>query len=122
MHGGIISMNYNSKTLLDVKFSKNVKGYDALEVDQTLDMVIEDYDDYEKQLSLDKASIEKLNQEISDLKATIRKLEVDNKKLKKTVDSIPEGPEVNKSNINLLSRISKLEAALYKKGVDPKKI
>ena len=26
-------MNYNSKTLLDVKFSKNVKGYDALEVD-----------------------------------------------------------------------------------------
>ena len=122
MHGGIISMNYNSKTLLDVKFSKNVKGYDALEVDQTLDMVIEDYDDYEKQLSLDKASIEKLNQEISDLKAAIRKLEVDNKKLKKTVDSIPEGPEVNKSNINLLSRISKLEAALYKKGVDPKKI
>lgn len=122
MHVGIISMNYNSKTLLDVKFSKNVKGYDALEVDQTLDMVIEDYDDYEKQLSLDKASIEKLNQEISDLKATIRKLEVDNKKLRKTVDSIPEGPEVNKSNINLLSRISKLEAALYKKGVDPKKI
>ena len=122
MHVGIISMNYNSKTLLDVKFSKNVKGYDALEVDQTLDMVIEDYDDYEKQLSLDKASIEKLNQEISDLKAAIRKLEVDNKKLKKAVDSIPEGPEVNKSNINLLSRISKLEAALYKKGVDPKKI
>ena len=122
MHGGIISMNYNSKTLLDVKFSKNVKGYDALEVDQTLDMVIEDYDDYEKQLSLDKTSIKKLNQEIADLKATIRKLEVDNKKLKKTVDSIPEGPEVNKSNINLLSRISKLEAALYKKGVDPKKI
>ena len=122
MHVGIISMNYNSKTLLDVKFSKNVKGYDALEVDQTLDMVIEDYDDYEKQLSLDKSSIEKLNQEISDLKATIRKLEVDNKKLKKAVDSIPEGPEVNKSNINLLSRISKLEAALYKKGVDPKKI
>ena len=122
MHGGIISMNYNSKTLLDVKFSKNVKGYDALEVDQTLDMVIEDYDDYEKQLSLDKSSIKKLNQEIADLKATIRKLEVDNKKLKKTVDSIPEGPEVNKSNINLLSRISKLEAALYKKGVDPKKI
>ena len=122
MHGGIISMNYNSKTLLDVKFSKNVKGDDALEVDQTLDMVIEDYDDYEKQLSLDKSSIKKLNQEISDLKATIRKLEVDNKKLKKTVDSIPEGPEVNKSNINLLSRISKLEAALYKKGVDPKKI
>ena len=122
MHVGIISMNYNSKTLLDVKFSKNVKGYDALEVDQTLDMVIEDYDDYEKQLSLDKSSIEKLNQEISDLKAAIRKLEVENKKLKKTVDSIPEGPEVNKSNINLLSRISKLEAALYKKGVDPKKI
>lgn len=122
MHGGIISMNYNSKTLLDVKFSKNVKGYDALEVDQTLDMVIEDYDDYEKQLSLDKSSIKKLNQEIADLKATIRKLEVDNKKLKKTVDSIPEGPEVNKSNINLLSRISKLEAALYKKGVNPKKI
>ena len=122
MHGGIISMNYNSKTLLDVKFSKNVKGYDALEVDQTLDMVIDDYDDYEKQLSLDTQTIEKLKKEIAELKETARNLEVENKKLKKTVDSIPKGPEVNKSNINLLTRISKLEAALYKKGVDPKKI
>ena len=122
MHGGIISMNYNSKTLLDVKFSKNVKGYDALEVDQTLDLVIDDYDDYEKQLALDKKSIDKLKKEVADLKEQVRKLEVDNKKLKKTVDSIPSGPQVNKANIDLLTRISKLEAALYKKGVDPKKI
>ena len=54
-------MNYNSKTLLDVKFSKNVKGYDALEVDETLDQVIEDYHFYEKQSEVDKKTIENLN-------------------------------------------------------------
>lgn len=115
-------MNYNSKTLLDVKFSKNVKGYDALEVDETLDQVIEDYHHYEKQTELDKKTIEELNKEISKLKEDLRKTEVECKRLQNEVDSIPDDPDVNRGNIQLLKRISVLEKALYKKGVDPKKL
>ena len=122
MHVGIISMNYNSKTLLDVKFSKNVKGYDALEVDETLDQVIEDYQHYEKQNELYKKSIEELKKEVNRLKEDLRKAEVECKRLQNEVDSIPDDPDVNRGNIQLLKRISVLEKALYKKGVDPKKI
>ena len=115
-------MNYNSKTLLDVKFEKNVKGYDALQVDETLDDVIEDYVHYEKQIELDKKTIEELEQEIKDLNTKVRDHEVEERRLKKIVDSIPDDPKVNRNNIQYLQRIAKLEAALYKRGVDPKKI
>ena len=122
MHGGIISMNYNSKTLLDVKFEKNVKGYDALQVDETLDEVIKDYERYEKQTEQDKKTIAALKKEIQELKEAIREHEVEEKRLKNIVDSIPDDPSTNRNNIQYLRRISKLEAALYKKGVDPKKL
>ena len=115
-------MNYNSKSLLDVKFSKNVKGYDALEVDETLDDVIEDYTQYEKQASLDKKTIEKLSAEITELKDKLLQVEIEKKRLQKEVDSIPNTPGVNRDNIQYLKRIADLEKALYKKGVDPKKI
>ena len=115
-------MNYNSKTLLDVKFSKNVKGYDALEVDETLDQVIEDYVFYEKQASTNEATIKNLEKEVAELKEKVRTDEIEIKRLEKTVDSIPNSPDVNRSNIEYLRRISKLENALYKRGVDPNKI
>ena len=115
-------MNYNSKTLLDVKFKKNVKGYDALEVDQTLDQVIVDYAAYEKQVRLDKETIDKLKAELETLKNEKRDVELELAKLQKKMDGIPDSPDVNKNNIAYLKRISALEKALYKKGVDPKKI
>ena len=115
-------MNYNSKTLLDVKFAKNVKGYDALEVDETLDQVIEDYVQYEKKIAQDQKQIAELEAEIQKLTELARNSQVEAERLKKVVDSIPDDPSVNKGNIEYLRRISKLEAALYKKGVDPKKI
>ena len=115
-------MNYNSQTLLDVKFTKNVKGYDALEVDETLDDVIADYKKYEKASKESELTIADLRKEIDELKEKNLKQEVEIKKLKKAVEDIPEGPEVNRNNIQYLKRIADLEKALYKKGVDPKKI
>lgn len=122
MTGEIRLMNFNSKSLLDVKFQKNVKGYDALEVDKTLDQVIQDYDSYEKECLKNKKLISKLEGELEILNEKLRVAEVENKKLQKVVDSIPDAPEVNKANIVYLQRIADLEKALYKKGVNPKKI
>ena len=115
-------MNYNSKTLLDVKFSKNVKGYDALEVDETLDQVIEDYAHYEKENASNILTIKKLSERVKELEEDALEKEIEIKKLKKQVDSIPNDPNVSRQNIQYLQRISALENALYKRGVDPKKI
>ena len=115
-------MNYNSKSLLDVKFSKNVKGYDALEVDETLDQVIEDYSYYEKQIASDIKTIEKLKADIEKLKSDLLKSEVERNRLDNIVKSIPDSPDVTRQNIDYLRRIATLEKALYKKGVDPKKL
>ena len=122
MTGEIRVMNYNSKSLLDVKFKKNVKGYDALEVDKTLDDVLADYTNYEKETLNNKKLISKLETEVESLKEKVRTLEVEKQKLQKVVDAIPDAPGVNKSNIVYLQRIADLEKALYKKGVNPKKI
>lgn len=122
MTGGIITMNYNSKSLLDVKFKKNVKGYDAYQVDSTLDQVIDDYKFYEKTLEENRQTISSLESQNKTLKEKLRQSEILAKKLQKTVDAIPDSPDVTKSNIVYLQRIADLEKALYKRGVDPKKI
>ena len=122
MTGGIITMNYNSKSLLDVKFKKNVKGYDAYQVDSTLDQVIDDYKFYEKILEENRQTISSLESQNKTLKEKLRQSEILAKKLQKTVDAIPDSPDVTKSNIVYLQRIADLEKALYKRGVDPKKI
>ena len=122
MTGGIITMNYNSKSLLDVKFKKNVKGYDAYQVDSTLDQVIDDYKFYEKTLEENRQTISSLESQNKALKEKLRQSEILAKKLQKAVDAIPDSPDVTKSNIVYLQRIADLEKALYKRGVDPKKI
>ena len=37
-------LNYDGKSLLNIKFSPDQKGYDPLEVDQVLDKIIKDYE------------------------------------------------------------------------------
>lgn len=115
-------MNYNSKTLLDKKFSKNVKGYDALEVDTALDEVIEDYKKYEKQVELGKKTIAELTAEVNELKSRLNKNEAELTILKNRVNSIPDSPNVTRQNIKYLKRIATLEKALFDRGVDPQKI
>lgn len=115
-------MNYNSKTLLDKKFSKNVKGYDALEVDTALDEVIADYKKYEKQVELDKKTIAELTVEVNELKSRLNKNEAELTILKNRVNSIPDSPNVTRQNIKYLKRIAALEKALFDRGVDPQKI
>ena len=42
-----VKLNYCADDLLNLKFKKNVKGYDAYHVDSTLDKVISDLRYYE---------------------------------------------------------------------------
>lgn len=115
-----IKQNYNNKTLLDIKFSKNVKGYDAYEVDVTLDKIIQDYIEFSKYHDEASSYIQKLESDIHTYRDKIRDQEIEVAKLKKRVDDF-SGVESG-GNIEDKKRIARLETALYKLGVDPKKI
>jgi len=114
--------NFNSKSLLNLKFISNVKGYDPLQVDTTLDKVIEDYKAYEKAFNELKVYVAKLEQDIHTLTDANRELSVENAKAKRRMDEIGDDPNVTTNNMEYITRIRKLEAALYYKGVDPKTI
>lgn len=116
------TLNYSSKSLLDVKFKPNVKGYDALEVDKALDKLIEDLAFYEKYYNDSKNYIRDLESEVQKLKDRIHEQEMEVAKVKNKYSGIRPGQNVTESNIDYLKRISKLEEALYKKGVDPESI
>lgn len=119
-----LKLNYSAKSLLDVKFTKNVKGYDPYQVDKALDKAIEDYDSYEKYHKESAEYIRKLETDVQKLKDTVRNQEVEIARLNnRSRDLNADGnANVNSNNIDLLRRISQLEKALYQKGVDPTKI
>ena len=116
------TLNYSSKSLLDVKFEPDHKGYDALEVDQVLDQLIDDLKFYEKYYNDSRNYIRKLESEVQNLKDKIHNMEMEVANIKNKYSGIKPGQEVTEGNINYLKRISKLEEALYKKGVDPESI
>lgn len=115
-----MKQNYNSQTLLDIKFNKNVKGYDAYEVDVTLDKIIQDYSEFSKYHEEASSYIQKLETDTHNFREKIRDQEIEIARLSKRVEDF-NGIESG-GDINDKKRIARLENALYKLGVDPKKI
>lgn len=115
-------MNFTSNTLLNLKFSKNVKGYDAYQVDVTLDQILHDYHFYESFYAEAKQYIATLENTVKTQKDELRKKDIEIAKISKRIEGIKNATNVSSDNINLLQRISALEKALYLKGVDPSKI
>ena len=117
--------NLTTEKILDKKFEKDVKGYNALEVDKFLDLIIADYKVLLGEISKLKDEVFSLKRENETLKADIRD--------KETVISIEKSKlavlEKNKNYsaeqldpIDLLQRCGKYEVKLSELGVDPSKI
>ena len=115
-------INFTSESLLNLKFTKDVRGYDPLEVDETLDRVIQDLSTYEKYKKETTEYIQRIERDIYNLKQTISKLEIENAKLSERLESIGDNPAASRENINLIKRISALEDELYRLGGNPSKI
>ena len=93
--------------ILEKEFKVDARGYRMQEVDQFLDIIIRDYNEYNniiKELLKDKKSLEF---EISDLKQEVRYL-------KSTIDTLKSG-EKEITNVDLLRRISQLEKIILGK-------
>ncbi len=111
-----------SDDILNKEFSKNVKGYDPLEVDRFLDDVIASFSFFETRVVQLESKL-KENQALLEGKISeCSKLQVENVKLKNKLQKIEPLNNVSSDNLDLLRRIDSLEKALYKLGEDPSKI
>lgn len=95
------------QNILEKEFKVDARGYRMQEVDQFLDIIIRDYNEYNniiKGLVNDKKT---LNLENAELKQEIRDL-------KSTIDTLKSG-EKEITNVDLLRRISQLEKIILGK-------
>lgn len=95
------------QNILEKEFKVDARGYRMQEVDQFLDIIIRDYNEYNniiKELISEKKSLELEN---ADLKQEVRDL-------KSTIDILKNG-EKEITNVDLLRRISQLEKIILGK-------
>ena len=114
-------LNYDANSILNVKFSPSQKGYNALEVDQIFDKIIQDYETTAAELN--KLANENANQleKFNKLKKDYAELKFEMVCLQKKFDTLKQASNVNEDNYKLVMKVAAYERALYKKGINPKK-
>ena len=115
-------INLTKEQILNKEFSKAIRGYNAFEVDEFLDLIVDDYallTNLVKNLSEEIASLKK--SQMKD-KERIRELELLNSKLETKVNSIPSSNGITDDNYVLLKRIDSLEKFIFANGLDLSKV
>jgi len=114
-------LNYDGKTLLNIKFSPKEKGYDPNEVDRIFDNIILDYDKMMSQIN--DATIENAKQKdaIDELKKEIDRLKYELVSIKKQNDVLIKASKITDDNYNLLVKVAAYERVLHRKGINLKK-
>ncbi|MCD8204021.1 MAG: DivIVA domain-containing protein [Coprobacillus sp.] len=113
---------HSSKSILDKVFSSSEKGYDPYEVDCFLDEIISDYQLLEQSGTITEAKYASLLEELNALRAENQQIKIELESYKKRYDGLTSSKNVNKENIDYLTRIGKLEKALFDLGIDPSSI
>lgn len=117
-----IETKLNANKILDKEFAAKKTGYDALEVDKFLDAIVEDYSTFESYIKELENKVDELSQTLKLYKSRMDNMEIQNAVMSDKLSNISNNESCSLSNIDLLKRISVLEHALYKAGVDPTKI
>ena len=105
-------------------FGKN-GGYDALQVDKYLDLIVSDYIAFEQYVNSTNKTVkafEDLRRTCETYKVKLSESEYKQALLQEELNILKQNEGMSVSNIELLQRISVLEQALYKLGKDPSKI
>lgn len=119
--------------ILQKKFRKDIKGYDADQVDEYLDELIQDYLSFQHEIAAEKARSAELEKKLAHLAEAyellrkqsgpaverVRALEVENASLHQKLDGIRPGDAPTAENMEYIQRIRQLEAFLYSEGYDP---
>lgn len=88
-------------------FKMDARGYRPQEVDKVLDMVMSDYQTYQRKIKEKDEQIDNLTREILDLKHKLRNA--------KTNMEIVKNSNREVTNVDLLRRVSQLEKIIYGK-------
>lgn len=92
-------------------FKMDARGYRPQEVDKVLDMVMSDYQTYQRKLKEKQDQIESLTNEILELKHKLRNAKANMEIVKNSSREV--------TNVDLLRRVSQLEKIIYgKDGID----
>lgn len=104
--------NLSPKDILEKEFKIDTRGYRLKEVDQYLDLIIGDYEQFFKILKEYDKEKEELLEEIMNLKQEIRNL-----KMSIEIAKESDKDDTNKSisNVDVLRRLSQLEKIVYGK-------
>ena len=104
-----LNVSLSSRDILEKKFNVDAKGYRPQEVDEYLDMVIQDYNSYNRFVNNAARENQNLIEENNLLKNEIRRLKIE----LNTLLEEKSNPKYNSSNIDILKRLSNLEKAVY---------
>ncbi len=108
----------DEQKLLQKKFVANVKGYDALAVDEFLDIIRGDYILFHRITSELQKELAKVNA----LQKAVLDLEAKNIVLTKRVKELEKHVERKGTTIELLKKVDKYERKLWQLGIDPQKV
>ena len=114
-------LNYDAKSVLNIKFSANQKGYDPLEVDKVLDSIIQDYETLTSLINELTSTNEKQLDEVKKLKEKLDKTNLELASLKKQFDELKRKSKITDDNYQLITKVTAYERVLYRKGIDLKK-
>ncbi len=97
--------------ILDKDFKIDTRGYRLKEVDQFLDIVINDYEQFQTLLKESEKEKEELLEEIMNLKQ-------ENRNLKMSIEIAKSGDAKEVTNVDVMRRLSQLEKIVYGKDED----
>ena len=114
-------LNYDGKTILNIKFSPKEKGYDPDEVDRIFDNIIKDYDTMAAQINELNTKNAKQESKHNEQKAEIERLTFELASLKKQFDALKKTSKINDDNYQLVQKVAAYERVLHRKGINLKK-
>ena len=104
--------NLSPKDILEKEFKIDTRGYRLKEVDQYLDLIIGDYEEFFKIIKEYDKEKEELLDEIMNLKQEIRNLKTS---IEIAKESDIDDNTKNISNVDVIRRLSQLEKIVYGK-------
>ena len=114
-------LNYDTKTILNIKFSPKQKGYDPLEVDQVFDNIIKDYETLMAAINDVVVKNEKQQIKLKDLQKELDDLNVELAATKNKLDALKKKSGITEDNYKLVTKVAAYERVLHRKGIDLKK-
>ena len=120
-----LKLKLSASEINSKEFQAKNGGYDALQVDRYLDLIVNDYiafEQYENSTKKLYSNYDELVKTCEIYKTKLSESEYQRTLLQEKVEVLKQNEGNATSNIELLQRISTLEQALYNLGKDPSKI